>query len=156
MFYHRSRRFLFLTPFQRYLMATLDQIQSDVTANGTVIGSAVTLLGSLKTSLDDAIAANNAGDNGQALATLSATLEAQTLALSQAIAANTPAAAAPAPSQPTQTTGTTPAPTDTSVSPGTADVNTSAPVFDPNTGAQVAGPGVTDSGQAESVTNPAA
>lgn len=81
----------------RYMSALTD-LQTKVANNTSVINSAVDLIVGLKKSLDDAIAANAAGDNGAALAALSAELGASDAALSEAVTANTPAAPAPAPS----------------------------------------------------------
>src|SRR5262249_17398140 len=76
--------------------ATLDQAISDVTAQTTVVGSAVTLLQSLSQQLKDAIAANQNGDPTK-LAALDTALTANTKALADAVAANTPAAPGPSP-----------------------------------------------------------
>jgi hypothetical protein len=69
------------------IVATLDDVKAKVEAEGTVVASAVTLLGELKTKLDQAIA----DDDPAALQALSDALGAQTDALSQAVTANTPA-----------------------------------------------------------------
>ena len=76
-------------------MYDLTQLTADVTNDTTVEKSAVTLLQGLKSRLDAAIAADQAGDPQQ-LAALSTQLEASTADLAAAITANTPAAAAPA------------------------------------------------------------
>lgn len=67
------------------IMADLTKLEADVTANSTVIGSAITLLQGLKQKLDEA------GTDATKLAALSASLEGNTDALSAAVAANTPA-----------------------------------------------------------------
>lgn len=77
-----------LTNLRSQTMATLADIQAAVTAENTVIQSAVTLLTGLKAQLDAAIAANNPA----ALEQLSADIAAQTQALAAAVTANTPAA----------------------------------------------------------------
>lgn len=74
-------------------MAKLDQISADVAAQSSVIQSAVVLLGGLKTKLDEAVTALAGGDDGAALAALSASLESNTQALAAAVAVNTPAEA---------------------------------------------------------------
>ena len=66
----------------------LDDLKAKVTANGTVIASAVTLIQGLKAQLDAAIAS---GDPTQ-LQALSDQLGQQDQALADAVAANTPAA----------------------------------------------------------------
>lgn len=101
--WHLSDRDLLLHILERLeeMSTQLDTIKQDVTANTTVTGSAVTLLTSLKSELDAAIAAQANGDDGAALSALSTSLEANTSALAAAVAANTPAVAvappAPAP-----------------------------------------------------------
>lgn len=70
----------------------LDTLTADVAQETTVVKSAVTLIGNLKTELDAAIAAQANGDDGAALAALSTTLEGSATDLAAAIAANTPAA----------------------------------------------------------------
>lgn len=72
--------------------ANFATLAAAVTAQGTVIQSAVTLLGGLKAQLDAAIAAANNGDSA-ALPALSAQLDAQTQALAAAVSANTAPAA---------------------------------------------------------------
>lgn len=72
------------------IMSNADQLaklQADVTAETTVNQSAITLLQGLKAQLDAA------GTDPTALAALSASLEANTQALSDAVTANTPVAA---------------------------------------------------------------
>jgi len=75
------------------IMADLNTLQADVTAEQTVEQSAIKLLGGLKTQLDAAIAANANGDPTK-LADLSSQIEANTAALAAAVTANTPAAPA--------------------------------------------------------------
>jgi hypothetical protein len=70
------------------IMAALDDLKAAVAAEDTVINSAVTLLKGLKDALDAAIAS---GDPA-ALTALSADIAAKTKSLSDAVAANTPAA----------------------------------------------------------------
>ena len=72
-------------------MAALDTLTTEVTEATTVMASAATLIAGLKTSLDDAIAKLNAGDNGAALDALSTSLDTSANALANAVAANTPA-----------------------------------------------------------------
>lgn len=67
-------------------LATLEQ---EVTENGTVIGSAVTLLQGLKAKLDAA------GTDPVKLKALSDQISAQTDSLAEAIVANTPSEEAP-------------------------------------------------------------
>lgn len=71
------------------IMADLTQLQADVAAETTVTQSAITLLQGLKQQLEAA------GTDPQKLADLSASIEANTKALSDAITSNTPAATAP-------------------------------------------------------------
>jgi hypothetical protein len=68
------------------LMADLSRITNSVAANGTVIGSAVTLIEQIAEAL------RNAGSDQGAIDALAADLEAQAAALAAAVAANTPAA----------------------------------------------------------------
>ncbi len=84
---------------QRSIMATLKDLQDQVTAlqasvakDTDVVSSAVTLLGGLKKSLDDALALNNPTDIVTAVTALRDTLDKNTQGLSDAVAANTPAA----------------------------------------------------------------
>ena len=67
------------------IMATVDDIQADVTAENTVIDSAVTLLKGLA----DALKA--AGTDPVKLAALHTDITTKTQALAEAVAANTPA-----------------------------------------------------------------
>jgi len=71
----------------------ITRISADVARETTVEQSAIALLGGLKKSLDDAIAANNDGDPTELLS-LSQQIENNTDALAAAVKANTPAAAA--------------------------------------------------------------
>lgn len=64
----------------------LDTLEADVTAQSTVIDSAVTLLNGLKAKLDAAIAS---GDMSR-VAAVNAEIEAKTAALASAVQANTP------------------------------------------------------------------
>lgn len=68
-------------------MSALDDLKAKVASNTTVIGSAITLLGNLKTSLDAAIAQL---PDQTALQNLSNTLGTDDQALADAVAANTP------------------------------------------------------------------
>lgn len=70
------------------IMATLADVQAKVTAEGTVVDSAVTLLKGLKDQLDAAIASNDPA----AIQALSDSIGAQTDQLAAAVAANTPTA----------------------------------------------------------------
>ena len=74
------------------VMATLADIQAAVSAETTVEGSVITLLQTLSADLKAAIASNDP----VAMQAVVSTIEANTLALSNAVAANTPAAT-PAP-----------------------------------------------------------
>ncbi len=69
------------------IMAALDDLKAAVAAEDTVVDSAVVLLKGLKDALDAAIASGNPAD----LTALSADIGARTKALSDAVAANTPA-----------------------------------------------------------------
>lgn len=64
----------------------MDDLTREVAENNTVIGSAVTLLEGLKAALDAA------GTDPAKLAELSASLDTQSTALANAVAANTPEA----------------------------------------------------------------
>jgi uncharacterized protein YoxC len=68
------------------LMADLTRITSEVAENGTVIGSAVTLIEQIAEAL------RNAGTDQAALDQLAADLDAQASALADAVVRNTPAA----------------------------------------------------------------
>lgn len=89
------------------MSAAVDKIVQDVTAENTVVDSAITFINGFKQALDDGIKAAQAGDLAP-LTDLSAAVQAKTKALSDALLANTPAqpgqpAAAskqPAPGQP--------------------------------------------------------
>jgi hypothetical protein len=72
-------------------MATLKDIQDDVTAEKTVIDSAVALLAGLSQQLKDAIAANDPA----ALQAIVDGLDANKAELAAAVTANTPAAPTP-------------------------------------------------------------
>lgn len=67
-------------------MSALDDLTAAVAANDTVVDSAVTLLQGLKAALDAA------GTDPGKLAALSSDIAAKTKVLSDAVAANTPAA----------------------------------------------------------------
>lgn len=69
-------------------MATITDVQTKVTAEGTVIDSAVTLLGQLSQMLKDALASN---DPTAVQAVIDA-IDANTTKLANAVVANTPAA----------------------------------------------------------------
>ncbi len=73
------------------LMATVDDIATDVAAEDTVIGGAVTLLQGLSAALAAA------GTDPAKLATLATDITTETATLAAAVAANTPAAAPGAP-----------------------------------------------------------
>jgi uncharacterized protein YoxC len=75
----------------RNIMATLKDIQDDVTAEKTVIDSAVALLAGLSQQLKDAIAANDPA----ALQAIVDGLDANKAELAAAVTANTPAAPTP-------------------------------------------------------------
>jgi chromosome segregation ATPase len=68
------------------LMADLSRIQAEVAENGTVIGSAITLIQQIAEAL------RNTGTDQAAIDQLAADLDAQASALAAAITANTPAA----------------------------------------------------------------
>jgi len=89
MWWRPSRTLDLILTNQERIMAALDDIQAKVTAEGTVVQSAITLLQGLKQALDAA------GQDPAKLAELSSDLDAQTQALAAAVAANTPAAPAP-------------------------------------------------------------
>lgn len=67
------------------IMATLEDLQARVTANGEVIASAITLIEGIAQRLRDA------ADDPEQIAALAAELDAQKGRLSEAIVANTPA-----------------------------------------------------------------
>lgn len=73
------------------LMAAIDDIQADVTAEDTVIDSAVTLLQGLSAALAAA------GNDPAKLAALRSDIQGKTQALAAAVVANTPAAASAPP-----------------------------------------------------------
>jgi len=70
---------------QLFIMKTLADLQADVTAEETVIDSAITLLNGLS-----ALLKANAG-NPQAINDLATSIEAKSQALAEAVTANTPA-----------------------------------------------------------------
>ena len=72
--------------------AAVQKLQADVAAERSASQAAIVLLQGLKTQLDAAIAANANGDDGAALADLSASLEDNTSGIAAAVVANTPAA----------------------------------------------------------------
>lgn len=76
-----------LTEKVNQMAATLDDVKAAVTAQGTVIQSAITLLTDLKTKLDQAIASGDM-NKVQEIATA---LESQRQQLADAVVANTPA-----------------------------------------------------------------
>lgn len=75
---------------ERHIMSSLDTLTTEVSEATTVMASAATLIAGLKTSLDEAIAKLNAGDNGAALDALSTSLDTSANALAAAVQANTP------------------------------------------------------------------
>lgn len=74
-------------------VADLSALQAEITENGDVVDSAVTLLTSLSQQLRDALAA----DDPAALQALADELDANTTALAEAVAANTTPTEEPAP-----------------------------------------------------------
>ena len=79
---------------QGKIMSTIDDLQAAVTAEDTVIDSAITLINGIPA----LIAA--AGVDPAKLAALQTDITAKSAALAQAVAANTPAASAPTPVPP--------------------------------------------------------
>lgn len=73
------------------MSAKLDDLKADVAAETSVVNSAITLLGGIAARIDAAVTAARAGDD-QALSALSTEVKAETAALAEAVAANTPAA----------------------------------------------------------------
>lgn len=71
---------------QEKIMALIDDLQADVAANTSAVGSAITLLGNLKAALDAA------GTDPVKLQAIKDALEKNSADLSAAVAANTPAA----------------------------------------------------------------
>lgn len=71
---------------QETIMATLDQLTTDVTANTDAVASATALINGLAQQIKDA------GTDPVALKALTDKLEANTQALASAVTANTPAA----------------------------------------------------------------
>lgn len=88
----------FITAKVMKMTQQLDDLTREVSETKDVQQSAVTLLEGLKTQLDEAIAANQGGDNGAALAELSTQLDTSTNALAAAVARGGSAAPAPTPS----------------------------------------------------------
>lgn len=72
-------------------MADFSGVNSEVARLTDVVSSAVALINGIAAKIDEAVAANDAGDN-TALAGLADTLRAQSDSLAAAVAANTPAA----------------------------------------------------------------
>lgn len=70
----------------------LSRLETEVSENKTVIGSAVTLLGGLKTELDRLIAEMATPEDKAKLQAFADTLDTETNALADAVAANTPVA----------------------------------------------------------------
>lgn len=79
-------------------MAQFTELETQVANTTSVEASAAALINGFQSRLDEAIAANDAGDNSK-LTALSADLKSSSDALSAAVAANTPAAE-PAPVEP--------------------------------------------------------
>lgn len=74
---------------EKQMSQTLDELQAEVSRDGEVVSSAVTLLTGLTTKINELIAA---GNNDPALAALRDSLKTNTDSLASAVAANTPAA----------------------------------------------------------------
>lgn len=72
------------------MAADFSQLEAEVSRNASVDASAAALINGFQTRLDEAIAANDAGDNSK-LTALSADLRSSSDALAAAVAANTPA-----------------------------------------------------------------
>lgn len=72
------------------MAADFTQLESEVSRNKSVDESAAALINGFQTRLDEAIAANDAGDNSK-LTALSADLRASSDSLAAAVSANTPA-----------------------------------------------------------------
>ncbi len=85
-----------LKEMEERIMATIADVQTEVTKEDTVIASAITLLGNLSQMLKDALAANDPA----AIQKVIDDIDLNTTALANAVAANTPAA--PATTAPTQ------------------------------------------------------
>lgn len=79
-----------INDFRKEIMLTLDDLVAKVTAENTVVDSAVTLLTTIKAELDAAIASNDPAK----LQAVSDLIDAGSGKLSAAIIANTPAAPA--------------------------------------------------------------
>lgn len=73
------------------MASKLEDLTADVSAETTVVNSAITLLGGIAARIDAAVAAARAGDDA-ALTALSGEVRSETQALAAAVAANTPAA----------------------------------------------------------------
>jgi len=73
------------------MASKLEELAADVAAETTVVNSAIALLAGISARIDAAVAAARAGDDN-ALAALSAEVKAETQALADAVAANTPGA----------------------------------------------------------------
>lgn len=72
-------------------MADFNELETEVSRNRSVDESAAALINGFQARLDEAIAANDAGDNSK-LTALSSDLRSSSDALAAAVAANTPAA----------------------------------------------------------------
>lgn len=81
---------------QEKIMATLADIQTEVTAEGAVVDSAMTLLSGLSQQLKDALASNDPA----AMQKVIDDIDAQKAALAASVAANTPGAPAGNPQPP--------------------------------------------------------
>ena len=71
-------------------MANFDALNAEVANLTSVVDSAVALINGIATKIEEAVAANDAGDN-TALGELATSVRAQADALAAAVAANTPA-----------------------------------------------------------------
>ena len=76
----------------RQIMAEIDDLESKVAAEESVIASSNTLLAAIKSELDAALAGGNDADLKARIVALSAKIGADTDSISAAVAANTPAA----------------------------------------------------------------
>jgi hypothetical protein len=72
-------------------MANFDELNAEVANLTSVIDSAVALINGIAAKIEEAVAANDAGDNSQ-LASLASSVRAQADGLAAAVTANTPAA----------------------------------------------------------------
>ena len=77
---------LYLNQMEKRIMASLADIQADVTAEKTVVDSAVALLAGLSQQLKDALAANDP----KAIQAIIDGIDANKAALAAAVTANTP------------------------------------------------------------------